>query len=188
MAIPLPHHGRRRSDHVYPIYRARCPFCPLIYHSSLLFSHPHLRPRHRQLRTRLSAHHHILHPPPVSLLSRLRFWLTLLEASVIPPPCLLPTMTTERTIMAQLRIQLSILVLFPSLPIASPLHSPHQFASTHLNTLTTEPNTQFLCQAFAYPSSLPITIPLPPFCLQSTVYLYLLKSRVYLIMHRPTLI
>lgn len=28
--------------------------------------------------------------------------------------------------MAQLRIQLSILVLFPSLPIASPLHSPHQ--------------------------------------------------------------
>ena len=94
---------------------------------------------HRQLRTRPPAHHHILYPPPVSLLSWLRFWLTLLEASVIPPPCLLPTMTTERTIMAQLRIQLSILVLFPSLPIASPptLTSPvriHSLEYTHHRT------------------------------------------------------
>ena len=63
---------------------------------------------------------------------------------------------------------------YPSLPI-------YQFALPHLNTLTFKPDTP------RHRSSLSSTIPFPPFSLnQLYISRFILKSSVYLIMHRLT--
>jgi len=119
----------------------------------------------------------------VPLLSCLLFKLKLLEAPVIVLLCLFPTMnSTGRTLMAQFRIQLSALILFPFTP-----PHVHQLAFSHLNALITKPNTHSLCQTVhPLPSLLALIPSLHSLFDQLYIFKFILKSSVYLIMHRLT--